>query len=282
MTRSTIQNSKNTQNRLPGGPAAARELHRSPLQKAARRILVAAIWIAVWYLAWGIVQQEILIASPGEVLLRLWRLGSTGDFWVSTLSSLLRIVAGFLLAVAVGCALAVLCRLSSFAYDLFYPVIRIIRATPVASFIILALIWLNTGSVPVFASFLMVFPIVWENVYRGIHSADKNLLAMAKVFRLTKGSVARNVYIPSVMPYFIAACNIGIGMAWKAGIAAEILGVPLHSIGTELYRAKIYLETVDVFAWTAVVIALSVVIEKVFIGFLKKAGEQYSLMEQEG
>ena len=109
---------------------------------------LAAIWVAVWYLAWAVIQQEILIASPGEVVFRLLQLGTTGDFWVSTLSSLLRIVTGFLLAAAVGCALAVLCHLSSFLYDLFYPVIRIIRATPVASFIILALIWLNTGSVP--------------------------------------------------------------------------------------------------------------------------------------
>ena len=143
-----------------------------------------------------------------------------------------------------------------------------------ASFIILALIWLNANNVHTFAAFLMVFPIVWENVYRGIKSTDKNLLNMAKVFRLKKRTVVKNVYIPSIMPYFIAACNIGIGMAWKAGIAAEILGVPLHSIGTELYRAKIYLETVDVFAWTVVVIALSVVIEKVFIGLLKKAGKK--------
>lgn len=282
MTRSTTPNNNPMQNRLAKSPPAFGELQKTPVRRTARRILVAAIWVAVWYLAWAVVQQEILIASPWEVVLRLAQLGSTGVFWVSALASLARIVIGFLLAAAIGCALAVLCHLSPFLYDLFYPVIRIIRATPVTSFIILALIWLNTNSVPVFAAFLMVFPIVWENVYRGIKGTDKNLLSMAKSFRLKKGSVVKNVYVPSVMPYFIAACNIGIGMAWKAGIAAEILGVPLHSIGTELYRAKIYLETVDVFAWTAVVIALSVVIEKIFIGLIKKSGEKYNVTGQEG
>jgi NitT/TauT family transport system permease protein len=274
--------SDNNKTSLPESNPAFGELKKTPAQKAARRILVACIWIALWYLAWAVVQQEILIASPGEVVLRLGQLALTGDFWVATLSSLARIVIGFLLAAAIGCVLAVLCHLSSFLYDLFYPVIRIIRATPVASFIILALIWLNTNSVPVFASFLMVFPIVWENVYRGIKGTDRDLLDMVRVFRLKKSSVIKNVFVPSVMPYFIAACNIGIGMAWKAGIAAEILGVPLHSIGTELYRAKIYLETVDVFAWTVVVIALSVLIEKLFLGLLKKAGEKYNLKDQEG
>jgi len=248
-----------------------------PKKRITRRLLIAAIWIAVWYAAYSIVRQEILIVSPGQVLVRLITLFGEGEFWWSTFSSLLRIVTGFLLATAVGCAVAVLAYISPFLYDLANPMIRIIRATPVTSFIILALIWLKTDSVPVFASFLMVFPIIWENVYKGIQSANPDLLDMAKVFRLKKGTVLKRIYIPSVMPYFIAACNISIGMAWKAGIAAEILGVPIHSIGTRLYQAKIYLETLDVFTWTAVVIILSVVLEKAFIDLLKKAGEKYNV-----
>ena len=252
-------------------------LLRDPKKRFLRRILIAAIWIAVWYAAYSIVRQEILIVSPDQVLFRLITLFGEGEFWTSTLASLLRIVTGFLMAAAIGCVVAVLAAMSPFVYDLLNPVIRIIRATPVTSFIILALIWLRTDSVPVFASFLMVFPIVWENVYKGIQNASPQLLDMAGVFRLKKATVFKRIYIPSVMPYFIAACNISIGMAWKAGIAAEILGVPLHSIGTQLYQAKIYLETIDVFTWTAVVIILSVVLEKVFIDLLKKAGEKYNV-----
>jgi NitT/TauT family transport system permease protein len=248
-------------------------------QPVLRKILIAAIWIGVWYAIFGIVQQEILIVSPDQVLVRLASLAFQGDFWTATLLSLARIVIGFLLAVGIGGLLAVLCYASSFMYDLFYPVIRIIRATPVASFIILALIWLNTDNVPIFASFLMVFPIIWENVFKGIENTSPNLLDMAKVFGLKKRTVLRKIYVPSVMPYFIAACNSGVGLAWKAGIAAEILGVPLHSIGSELYHAKIYLETIDVFVWTTVVIILSIVLEKVFLKLLKKAGDQYNVQE---
>jgi NitT/TauT family transport system permease protein len=188
-------------------------------------------------------------------------------------------VLGFLLAVLAGAVVAVLATMSSFVYDLFYPVIRVIRATPVSSFIILALIWLSTSSVPIFASFLMVFPIVWENVYKGIQNTSGKLLEMAKVFRFAPAKTLKRIYIPSVMPYFVAACNIGIGLAWKAGIAAEVLGVPRHSIGTELYSAKIYLETADVFAWTAVVIILSFILEKVFILLLRRAGQKYNVRD---
>lgn len=274
MTRSITSD----RNRSPKKPESKdSRLLGDPKKKLFRRILVAAIWIAVWYAAYSIVRQEILIVSPDQVLFRLISLMGEGEFWTSTFSSLFRIVTGFLLATALGCIVAILAKISPFLYDLFNPVIRIIRATPVTSFIILALIWLKTDSVPVFASFLMVFPIVWENVYKGIQNTSPQLLDMAGVFRLKKSTVLKRIYIPSVMPYFIAACNISIGMAWKAGIAAEILGVPLHSIGTQLYQAKIYLETIDVFTWTVVVIILSVILEKVFIDLLKKAGQKYNV-----
>ncbi len=242
-----------------------------------RKIFIAAIWLGVWYAAFGIVQQEILIVSPDQVLVRMAALAIQGDFWSASLLSLARIVMGFLLAVGIGVVLAVLCYVSSFLFDLMSPIIRVVRATPVASFIILALIWLKTDHVPVFASFLMVFPIIWENVFKGIENTSQNLLDMAKVFGFKKRSVLGRIYVPSVMPYLIAACNNGIGLAWKAGIAAEILGVPVHSIGSELYHAKIYLETIDVFVWTAVVIILSIALEKIFLSLLKKAGARYNV-----
>ncbi|MFZ5974128.1 MAG: ABC transporter permease [Bacillota bacterium] len=244
-----------------------------------RKTMIAVIWLLIWYAVYGIVGQEILVVSPAQVLARLFELAGQSAFWASTLASLGRIVLGFLLAVVAGIVVAVLARMSSFVHDLFYPVIRVIRATPVSSFIILALIWLNTGSVPVFAAFLMVFPIIWENVYKGIQNTSMKLLEMAKVFRFSPSKTLKRIYIPSVMPYFVAACNIGIGLAWKAGIAAEVLGVPKHSIGTELYSAKIYLETTDVFAWTAVVIILSFILEKGFMLLLKRAGQKYNVRD---
>jgi NitT/TauT family transport system permease protein len=210
------------------------------------------------------------------VLFRLVSLLGEGEFWTSTFSSLIRIVAGFLLATAAGCAVAVLAAVSPFLYDLMSPVIRIIRATPVTSFIILALIWLRTDSVPVFAAFLMVFPIVWENVYKGIQNTSPQLKEMAGIFRLSRGVVFKRIYVPSVMPYFIAACNISIGMAWKAGIAAEVIGRPKNAIGTSINDAKLYLETINLFAWTAVVIIVSILAEAVFVRIFKRFINKYS------
>ena len=150
------------------------------------------------------------------------------------------------------------------------PLSRIIRSTPVASFIMLLFLFLTKERIPTVTSFLMVMPVVWSNVYEGITGTDVKLLEMAKVFRLSFPDTLRHIYIPAIMPFFMAAAKAGMGLAWKAGIAAEVLASPSLGIGTELYNAKIYLETADLFAWTAVIIAISVALERLFIKLLRR------------
>ena len=165
-------------------------------------------------------------------------------------------------ALAAGSLLAVLTVRFRAADVLLSPLLKIVRAAPVASFIILALVWIRTNTLPAFIAFLMVVPVVWGNVEKGIRETDAGLLEMAKVYRLGWWKTLVRVRIPSVMPYFLAAATTGLGFAWKSGIAAEVICRPAMSIGRQLQDAKVYLETPEVFAWTAVVVALSMVLEK--------------------
>ena len=154
--------------------------------------------------------------------------------------------------------------------SLFSPVGTVIRATPVASFIILALVWLKASNVPSFISFLMVTPIVWGALKAAIENTDKSLLEAAKAYRLGFRKTVKMVYLPSVAPQYAAALITALGLAWKSGIAAEVLCHPKVSVGNMLYESKIYLETADLFAWTATVIILSVIMEKCFRVLLKR------------
>ena len=167
-----------------------------------------------------------------------------------------------LVAAAMLSLLAVLTVRFRAADVLLSPLLKIVRAAPVASFIILALVWIRTNTLPAFIAFLMVVPVVWGNVEKGIRETDAGLLEMAKVYRLGWWKTLVRVRIPSVMPYFLAAATTGLGFAWKSGIAAEVICRPAMSIGRQLQDAKVYLETPEVFAWTAVVVALSMVLEK--------------------
>ena len=242
-----------------------------------RKILIAAVWILIWQLVYTAIGKEILFVSPFGVLKTLYDLAQDGLFWQSILSSFLRVAEGYLTAIALGTGVAVLTTLIPFAYDFFYPIISLIRAAPVVSFILLTLVWLKTGTVPAFISFLMVFPVVWTSVSEGIKRTDRKLLEMAKVFSFGGIKTLKLIYIPSVLPYFRTACVTGLSLAWKSGIAAEVLCTPALSIGKQLYNSKIYLETPQLFAWTAVVVILSVIVEKLFVAFINFVVDRYYL-----
>ena len=243
----------------------------------ANRILKTAIafvfWIGLWQLAAISVGQELILPAPLSVLKTLVALGGTTDFWLSALNSLLRILGGFLSGVVLGTVLAVLTSWSRLLDTLFSPALRVVRATPVASFIILALLWLGKARVPGFSAMLMVVPVIWGSVCQAIRGVDKPLLEMARMYQFGRAKTLRLIYIPSVSPAWSAASVTAMGLGWKAGIAAEVLCQPKTAIGTNLYYSKIYLETPALFAWTAVIIILSFILENGFMLLMKRYSE---------
>ena len=242
-----------------------------------RKLLVAVFWLTIWQLIYMDIKQEILIVSPVRVLQRLLELSHDSSFWLSAMNSMVHVLIGFMLGLTVGIVLAVLTSSFQTMHDLFYPLISIIKATPVVSFIILALVWLQSPQVPAFTAFLEVTPIVIGNVTNGIAKADRNLLQMANSYRFGMVKTVRRVYIPSIMPYFTAACTTGMGLAWKTSIAAEVLAATKISIGGWIYDSKIYIETADLFAWTAVVIVMSVILDRLMVAVMNKVGQKYNV-----
>ena len=252
--------------------------HTSDHRPPRLRLWSVMLWLLVWQLGSQALGQEILLVSPVSVLVRLSSLIRTFPFWESIGFSLARISLGFLLAAFWGTLFAALAARFAGFQDLLTPLILAIKATPVASFIILALIWIPSRNLSVFISFVMVFPVIYTNVLEGILSTDSQLLEMAEIFRLPLFRRIRYIYLSQVMPYFRSACTISIGMCWKSGIAAEVIGMPKGSIGEKLYQAKIYLNTPDLFAWTMVIIVVSRVFEQAFLYGMQKLLEKLERM----
>ncbi len=232
---------------------------------------VAAVMAALilWQILAMIVGNKLLLVTPFVVLKRLVQLIPTTEFWRTIAFSFFRIFLGFLLGAVTGSVFAVFAGRFRIVEILLRPYMAAIKATPVASFIILCLIWLNARSLSIFISFLMVLPIVYTNVLQGIISTDAKLLEMADLFDVGRWRKLRYIYVPQLKPYIISACSVSIGLSWKAGVAAEVIGIPEGSIGERLYEAKIYFSTGDLFAWTLVIIFLSIVFEKLFVRTLK-------------
>ena len=237
-------------------------MNNDKIKRIGLSFCIAIFWVALWSILAAIIGKELLLPYPWTVLKKLCELVLTLPFWQNVILTLLRILLGIVAALVFGTALAVLTSCSKAAYRFLYPLITVIRATPVASFIILIWIWLGSGKLPVFICFLMVLPIIWAAVSDGIRALDPKLTEVCTVYKLSFGKRLLRFYIPSVLPYFLSAVKTSIGMGWKAGVAAEVLAVAPHSIGKQLYNAKLYLETSELFAWTTVVILLSLLIEK--------------------
>lgn len=238
-------------------------------------IAVAVIfWLGLWQLASEIVGKELLLPSPLSVLNSLCSLASSAAFWQSIFLSLLRVLCGIIVGITAGIILAALSKISWLLNAIISPLIRIVRATPVASFIILALLWIGKASIPAFISMLMVTPVVWGNIMSALEHTPTELLEMAHCYHVSRFKTILHIYIPSAAPSFISACTTSIGLAWKSGIAAEVLCLPRNAIGTKLYYSRVYLETSSLFAWTLVVIILSFIFELGFKLFTKRRHRQ--------
>ncbi len=233
-----------------------------PVKRLLLRIAALVFWIAVWALVAAWINKEVLVPSPLAVARVLGSLIVLPSYWMSIAFSLIRILVGFLIGCAAGVLIAALCFRFSLADALLSPALSVIRAVPVASFIILALVLIGTDKVPSFTAFLMVLPIVTANTLSGLRSADNDLREVCILYRFGAVKTVRLLYLPALRPYFLTAARTSLGMAWKAGIAAEVLCSSLSkSIGGEINDAKVYLETPALFAWTITVIIISMLIE---------------------
>ena len=232
------------------------------------------VWLLVWQLASMAVGSPILLVSPWRVLVRLGELVMTGGFWLSILHSLGRMALGFTLAFLLGLLLALGAHRYPAVHDLLSPLMLTIRTVPVASFIILALIWLPSRHLAVLISFLMVLPILYTNTLEGIRARDPAMGEMARVFRMPLLRRMRCIDLPQVMPFLRSGCTVALGLCWKSGIAAEVIGMPKGSIGERLQQAKVYLDTPDLFAWTVVIVCVSMLFEKFVLLLIRTAAKR--------
>ena len=246
------------------------------LQKnSIRKFLSVALALLLWQAGAMLLDLPLLLVPPLEVVKRLFTLIPEPDFWRTLLFSFSRIVLGFALAFALGCLLGVLSGKWPLLETLLWPYVITIKTVPVASFIIISLIFFSARQLPTFISFLMVFPVIYSNVLEGIRSTDRELLEMAQVFRMPWMRRLGYIYLPHLKPFLFSACSVALGMSWKSGVAAEVIGVAAGSIGEKLYESKIYFMTEDLLAWTVVIVLISVLFEKVFLRLMKAAFDRW-------
>ena len=228
-----------------------------------KKFIILLFWLGVWQILAMCVDNFLLVVTPLQALRALLTLAGQAEFWWSAFGSMWRIALGFLLGAVLALFLAAVSYRYKITEEVLRPFMVFCKAVPVAVFAVLILIWWGSSMLAVAICFLVVFPNIYLNTLEGLKSADRGLLEMAEVFRLPYGTRFFYIYRPALKPFLLSAFQLSLGMCWKSGVAAEVIGTPDHSIGGALYLAKIYLDTADLFAWTVVIVVLSVLFEKI-------------------
>ena len=248
----------------------ARKPKFDPTGRAAK-LFAALLALCVWQLAAALIHNRLLLVGPVQVARRVIGLLGEKTTWEALGFTFGRISLGFFLAFLAALVLAALSARFLWVETLLWPYILAVQTVPVASFIVIALLWLSSRRISAFIAFLMVLPVLYANALQGIRGADRQLLEMARVFRVPVSRQLRGIYLPAVLPYFRSAVSLGLGLCWKSGAAAEVIGLPAGSIGEALYTAKVYFQTGDLFAWTAVIVTVSVIFERLFLRLVDAA-----------
>lgn len=242
------------------------------LKKGLKIAIPLAFWLGVWQVAAMTVGQDLLLPTPAAVGRALLMLAETKEFWLSALYTLGRVLLGLSCGAACGCVLAFLTHFCALADWLVSPAVRVLRATPVVSFILLLYLWVTRSDIPGVIAALMVLPVLWGSLTAGLNAMDDRLLEMGRAYRFGRFKTLRLIYLPSLRPHFVSGFLTAFGLAWKSGVAAEVLCPPKYAIGARMQQAKTALETPELFAWTVLLIVLSLILEGLLRRLLRGKG----------
>lgn len=234
-----------------------------------KKLIIAAVWLIIWELVARLINNVILIAGPIDTMLSLVKSLGKVSFYISILESFLHITGGFLIGSLLGIGLAALSVRFSLFGDFVKPLIHMLKTVPVACFVVILLIWFGSSGISFIISMMITLPVLYNNTLRGLREVPSDMTGLAHVYKMKRFRVFRYITFPSIHPYLLAAFETAIGMAWKSGVAAEVIGQSQNTIGNSVYISKIYLDTAGLFSWTLVVVLCSWVFEKLFIGLFR-------------
>ena len=213
--------------------------------------------IIIWILLSRSVNNEVIIPSIKSTFASMIRIIKDPNFFNIIKYTLLRTLIGFLISLSLAMIIGIVSSVSKITYNLMVPILKFLNSIPTIAIIVLALIWLNNELVPMLVGFIMVFPILYENILNGILNVDKDIIQMANLYKVGKIKIVNNIYIPSILYNLSSVFNTVLGINLKMVIAGEVLGQPKYAIGSNLQLERIYLNTSGVFAWIIIILLIS-------------------------
>ena len=230
-----------------------------------QRCALAALLIAAWWLG-SLAVPVYVLPSPERVFARIVQLSQTGDLPINLVTTLARVVAGFLIAVAIGVPAGILLGSHRALGTFFEPILPVMNTVSSAIWAIFAIVWFGLSPMtPIFVVLMTALPLIVTNVWQGTQAVNADFVELAQALRFSRWKTLTKIYLPSILPYFFSGARLAFGFGWRVSLVAETIGAS-SGVGYRLRQASDLIQTDQVFAWTIVQIAMMLVIE---IGMLQ-------------
>jgi NitT/TauT family transport system permease protein len=230
------------------------------LKTALQRCALAAVLLVLWWLI-SLVTPSYVMPNPIRVWQRIVQLTASGDLPSNLLVTLVRVIAGFLVAVIIGVPAGLVLGSNRTLGNFFEPVLPVLNTVSSAIWAIFAIIWFGlTPLTPIFVVLMTALPLIVTNVWQGTQAVNADYVELARALRFSRAKTLRKIYLPSIMPYFFSGARLAFGFGWRVSLVAETIGSS-SGVGYRMRQASDLIQTDQVFAWTIVQIAMMLVIE---------------------
>jgi NitT/TauT family transport system permease protein len=230
-----------------------------------QRLALVVLLIAIWWAA-SLATPPYVLPSPQRVWARIVQLTLSGDLPYNLMTTLARVLVGFLLAVAIGVPGGILLGSHRAIGNFFEPILPVLNTVSSAIWAIFAIIWFGISpATPIFVVLMTAFPLIVTNVWQGTQAVNADYVELAKALRLSRGKTLVKIYLPSILPYFFSGARLAFGFGWRVSLVAETLGAS-SGVGYRMRQASDLIQMDQVFAWTLVQVAMMLAIES---GMLK-------------
>lgn len=236
------------------------------LFKFLKTVLVTAFWILIWeavalYISRDNELMLLILPKPSTVFKKWLEIAFTSEFLNAVIKTFLRVLYGFLIGTILGFIFGIFTHISNIADAVFSPILKIIRAVPVVAIILILYVFFENTTLPVVIVALMVLPLIWQTTHDGLNNVDKKFTEFAYVYNLTKIKTIFGVKLPCIFTLLITSIVNSLGLAWKSGVAAEVICTTEISIGFLISKGKSGINNDEVFAATLTIIIVSIIIE---------------------
>ena len=238
--------------------------NKKALTKITIIILSVILLLVIWQIASKNVDSQILLPGVYDVIVKLFELFFSKNFIYDVLSTVIRAFDSFVIIVVLATILGTLAGKYRVLGWFITPILTVLKTTPVMSVILLAFIWFETGTVPVFSAFLMGFPIMYMMMEGAVEHLEVEMDQMCYLYGFKKSQKIRYYIVPTLAKSFSLGARQTLSMVWKVVVAAEVLTIPKFGVGAKMQFAQIQLETSEVFSWTLIAILLSAIGDYLF------------------